>query len=518
MPSPTHSARATLRLAATGAAVLLAVTAIQAQPTPTESKDLQQADAELRRRVGPLIPSIGAALEGNNKDAQRAALGIIADVPVGMSLDARLPSALAAFLTRDDIDPELAAVGLRAFGRIPPSTADPIKGDPTKGDPGRVAELKRVVERHAKSNLVEVRRATVESLASCIQNGTPESKALAKARYFIDLCAVALPVLNDRLGDSDEAVQRGALDGIQATARILSDIYQFDAPPLGDEPKPKEGTSRFDQLRPVLRGLAASIPELARPLAARKPATRLAAARTLEVLAQTRRTILNAGIGDPTPPGDPFPEAWSPLRSALEPRLADPDPQVRLAVTQAMESLGDAFEARAYLRRATTDRIVFVRWAAARALGRSAPAKPETDAVAADVAALARLTNDPDPDVRTAALTALARFGPAAQSATDLVLTAAGRGDVEPRVAAVKALGALQTDADRTVPVLIAGLEHSDLRLRRVAAAGLTRYGPDAKAALPELRKAVASDDPELRLAAAEAILAIERVPKLKEL
>jgi hypothetical protein len=35
---------------------------------------------------------------------------------------------------------------------------------------------------------------------------------------------------------------------------------------------------------------------------------------------------------------------------------------------------------------------------------------------------------------------------------------------------------------------------------------------------LPELRKAVLSDDPDLRLAAAEAILAIERVPRMKEL
>jgi hypothetical protein len=51
-----------------------------------------------------------------------------------------------------------------------------------------------------------------------------------------------------------------------------------------------------------------------------------------------------------------------------------------------------------------------------------------------------------------------------------------------------------------------------------VAAAGLTRFGPNAKAALPELRKAVLSDDPELRLAAAEAILAIERVARMKEL
>jgi HEAT repeat protein len=212
------------------------------------------------------------------------------------------------------------------------------------------------------------------------------------------------------------------------------------------------------------------------------------------------------------------------LKPTLAERVRDSDPQVRLAVAQALESLADALDARELLRQATTDPSVFVRWTAARALGRSVPAKPDPAAVADDVNALAKLTVDADPDVRTAALNALARFGPAARSATDAVLAAASRGDIEPRVAGIKALGALQTDAGRTVPVLIEALRapqlrtQPDLRLQRVAAAGLTRFGANAKAALPELRKAVLSDDPELRLAAAEAILAIERGPRTKEL
>jgi HEAT repeat protein len=409
---------------------------------------------------------------------------------------------------RDAVDPELAAMGLRAYGRMVPDAP----------------ELARVAGRYGKAESAEVRRAAAEALGTATQSAAPALNSLADARYFIDVAAQAIPRLNDALGDRDETVQRAALDGVQGAARVVAELYANNAGALGDAARPPEGTSRFEPLRPVLRALAASVPQLAKPLSARDPATRLAAARTLESVAVTRRTVVTTQPRGELAPTDPFPDAWSSVRPALADRVKDPDPQVRLAAVQAMESLGDGLDTRELLRQATSDRVVFIRWAAARALGRSAPEKAATATVADDVAALARLVADPDPDVRTAALIALARFGPAAQSATDAVLAAASRGDIEPRVAAIKALGALQTDARRTVPILIAALRPSelrvqpDLRLQRAAAAGLTRFGPDAKAALPELRQAVLSDDQELRLAAAEAILAIERVPRIKEL
>lgn len=503
------SFRTALRAATTGAAVLLGGSAVQAQPgtaplgASQDLPDVSPADVELRRRLAPLVPTVRAALEGNNRDAQRAAIGIAADFPPAIAINARLPAVLATYLLRDGIDPELAAMGLRAYGRMSP--------DPT--------DLAKVAGRHLKAEQTEVRRAAAEALATSVLGSAPaQQKALAFSRDFADTAGAALPLLNTALEDRDGGVQRAALDGIASAARVVTDLYTFDPGPIGDEPPPKEGASRFDLLRPVTRGLAVSIPQLARPLTAPDPGTRQAAARTLETLAVTRRTVLSTRPVGEAPPADPFPEGWPALRPVLADRVKDPDPQTRLATTQAIESLGDAVDARDLLRQAAGDRVVFIRWAAARALGRTAPPKPVADRVADDVAALARLTADSDPDVRTAALTAIAKFGPAARSAADAVLTAAARGDVEPRVAAVRALGALQTEAGQTVPVLIAALRDPDLRLRRVAAAGLTRFGPDAKAALPELRQAVLSDDPELRLAAAEAILAIERVPRMKEL
>jgi hypothetical protein len=508
VPFPIPSLRTTLRLAATAAAILVAGSSLRAQPRAADTTDVTQSEDELRKRLAPLAPMAREALAGKDRDAQRAALGIAGDFPRDMANNARLTAAVAEFLLRDANDPELFAMGLRAYGRMSPPAPD----------------LARVVSRHMRADSAEVRRATAEALATAIQNSTPEGKQLGRARDFIETCGVALPPLAELLGDRDEGVERTAIDGVAFAARIVTDVYAFDAGPAVDEPKPKEGTSRFDQLRPVLRGLAATIPHLAKPLAGREPETRLAAARVTETVAVTRRTVMSVRPAGEPAAADPFPDAWTSLRPVLAERVHDPDAQVRLAVAEALESLGDALESRDLLRQATADRSVFVRWTAGRALGRSAPAKPVASGVADDVAALARLAADPDPDVRTAALIALARFGPAAQSATQAVLDAASRGDIEPRVAAVKALGSLQTDAARTVPVLIRALQEPqlrtqpDLRLQRVAAAGLTRFGPDAKAALPELRKAVLSDDAELRLSAAEAILAIERVPRMKEL
>jgi HEAT repeat protein len=456
------------------------------------------------------MPAVRAALQGNNVEAQRAALVIASEFPTALAVQFRLPPVLAEYLSGDVKSPELAALGLEAYGKMFHDDPDLRKFDLVP-PPGR--DLGRVVKKYVKSDSAQVRRAAAGALTSGIQGSTPSDKSIATSQYFVDVSVNALPMLPDLVTDPDGPTQRAAVDGVAGAARALTDLFRFGGT-IGEEPKPKEGEARFGPLRPVIEGLRPSLPKLAGPLDSDDPEMRLAAARTVEAVAVARRTILNT---QPTSP-DPFPINWSGFTPILEKRIKDPSSDVRLAITTALEWLGDSIDSRPLLRQLTTDRVVFVRWASARGLGEMAPPKPTAESVAADVAALARLTADSDPDVRTAALTALARFGPAAKSATDAVLAAATRGDVEPRVAAVKALGALQTEASQTVGVLITDLQDSDLRLRRAAAAGLTRFGPDAKAALPELRKAVLSDDPDLRLAAAEAILSIERTPKLKEL
>jgi HEAT repeat protein len=264
--------------------------------------------------------------------------------------------------------------------------------------------------------------------------------------------------------------------------------------------------------------MATAAAKIGTPLRSADPATRIAAAKTLESLAMVRKAIKNSGVPGEPPPVDPFAGGWKFIGESATAGMKDANPNVRLAMVEAIESLGDAIEARALMREATRDRVVFVRWAAARALGESAPDKPDATVYAPEIDSLARLLDDTDPDVRTAAINALGKFGPAAKSAAPKLLETVTKGDIEPRVAAVAALGAVGSDAATTVPILITGLQNRDLRLRRASAQGLVRFGAAAKSALPELRKALADPDADLRLAAAEAVLAIELKRRFKEL
>jgi hypothetical protein len=496
MTTTVHTFRVIARSGAFGILLLVGLaTPTFAQPPISDP----QSDAELRKRLEPLIPSFRAALAGDSADAQRATLSVFADIPASVAGDTGLAVALVKFLQRDIKDPEIVALALRSFGKSKPAAAD----------------LESVTSRFVDSEHTVIRRAAAECLSSSVFNSDPKRVADRTSAYFIDVSKRAAGLLGKAADDKDTVTQKHALGGIQSAANILTGLYTIDTEPTEIGAKPVDRQTKFG---PVIRALAAVVPKLSIPLASTDATTRIAAARTFESLAALRKAIQTSrGPGDPEIP-DPFAGGWPFVRDSLAKGLKDRDPHVRLAMTEAVESLGDAADVRRLVREVTNDRVTFVRWAAARTLGESAPHKAPAAEVAPDVEALTRLVDDPDLDVRAAAITALGKFGPAAKSASAKLLAAVGKGDIEPRVAAVTALGLIESDAESTVPVLITGLQNEDLRLRRAAATGLVRFGPAAKAALPELRKALADPDPELRLATAEAILAIEQKGKFKEL
>jgi len=468
------------------------------------------ADAELRRRLEPLVPTFRAALLGENIESQRATLAVIADIPPALAARTNLAGSLSAFLQKDHKDPEILALAIRSFGRSIPVFAD---ADMSKA---AAAEIGKILSKYVRSDHAIVRQAVAEAIGSAISNATPSVWSATRAEHFIAVCLQALPLVGTGIEDLSGATSRLALRVVQAISRNVNDLFTYYSDPIGVEPGLKDGEAQFPPLAPVIQAMAKEVPKLATPLAAAEAETRTAAARTLETLAVLRAKILErqgAGAGK-----DNFSAAWPVLRPVLEKRVKDENASVRLATMEAMESLGDAFEARAIMREATADSSAYVRWAAARALGKSASSTTDAKAAAPDVTALTKLVDDKDLDVRTAALVSLAKFGTKAKTASAKVLDAANRGDIEPRVIAVKALGAIESDAPPTVPVLIEGLKNKDDRLRRAAASGLVRFGPEAKEALPELRKALQSEDAELRLSAAEAILAIERKARLKDL
>ena len=518
-----------------------AVGPLAAQPAPGAAPVAGGAAADTRgesdvvKRLVTLVPSIRAALTGNNVEAQRAALSVIEAAPPGTVFGADLLPALRTFLGKEIADPELLALGLRALGKSLPNDND----------------LTAIVGKHVSSPNAVVRKAAADAMSFAIQNAAAGSLDISVGNMGAIL-TVLKPQLQTVLTDGDSASRKSALEGIRTAARRLTTFYV--ATPAG--PGPALG------VRNAAENLAALIPRLAAPdwedyetqnvlgrlmtnladfrrwaatgrmiesgvstlaelvgsfpgpLTDPDPATRALASRTVSALGELRR-VVRLTAQRPVTPIDPASEPIRNLVAGLADDLKHPDPAVRLAAASALETVADIPSAANALIPSATDSVVPIRWTVARAL-RPQVVEPRA-ALPVEIETLSRLAADKDLDVRNAALVSLEKHGAAGAAATPVVLRAAREGDVEPRMAAIKTLAALNSDAASTVPVLIEGLRQEDLRLRRAAASGLARFKADAKAALPELRRALQNPDPELRLGAAEAVLAIERQPKLSE-
>jgi HEAT repeat protein len=288
--------------------------------------------------------------------------------------------------------------------------------------------------------------------------------------------------------------------------------------------------------QPLARALGAQGPALARALEDSDPTVRLLVRRTLEDMAIDRLRILQRPSGPPGPapigllPAGPVNEKEPPLlasgeeseppevtadpllkglRSAL-PGLAaglkDSDVRIRLASLDVLEEMGpDAASVASAVIDATRDPNLFVRWAAARTIGKMGPVKVDRS-----VTELARLISDTDLDVRAIAARGLERYGPAAKAAVPALTRAVNVGDAEIRISIMRALQGIGPDAQSAVPVISRALSHSDSRVRRTAAEVLGRFGPAAKSAEPALRQALSDSEAEVRQAASDALLSID--------
>jgi HEAT repeat protein len=193
---------------------------------------------------------------------------------------------------------------------------------------------------------------------------------------------------------------------------------------------------------------------------------------------------------------------------ALAAQLAEPNVETRRAALETLEALGpDAAPAIGELVRALGDSDKFIRWAAARTLGKIGPMQEQ-----AVVLALAQLLTDGDLDVRLAAAAALERWGAAAKAAEPDLRRCVGSTDAELRRAALRALGAIGgPEAHAAIPEATAALADADARVRYTAARVLGKFGPVAKDATPALRQALEDESAEVQRAAGEALLNILR-------
>jgi HEAT repeat protein len=182
--------------------------------------------------------------------------------------------------------------------------------------------------------------------------------------------------------------------------------------------------------------------------------------------------------------------------------------ETRRAALDTLESLGpSAAPAAAALVGALADRDKFVRWAAARTLGRIGPVKGVTA-----MPALTLLLTDPDLDVRLAATVALEHWGVAAQPAVPDLCRIVRATDPELRLAAIRALGAIGGPEGRLILAeLTAATADPDTRVRQLAIQTLGQFGPLARDAVPALRWALRDEDAQVQKAAGQALLNILR-------
>jgi HEAT repeat protein len=348
----------------------------------------------------------------------------------------------------------------------------------------------------------EVRRLCADAL---LQVGTSLNTKLRSAELVATLHKQFRPVV-DALWEQTAALSKASRDADPEVRRMALRVLE------------EMGDVRVHWVHPETLPVA-PIPEIRPPL---KPGPRTQAAPAgmgevqLTYLAQPAPA---KAPGEPPPLGDAIP--------ALMRALQDPEVRIRLAAVDALEAItartgndtlaqemgkGPAAAAARGLTRALTDPDRFVRWAAARTLGKTAPLNDAQDGPqveAAAVAGLARLLSDRDPDVRLRTALALEHFGKAAQSAVPALAVAASRGDLEARISASHAIEMIGGHAAEAVPALALGLTDPSVRLRRTVASALDAYGADARQARPALNRALADDDPEVRRLVSNALIKI---------
>jgi HEAT repeat protein len=340
----------------------------------------------------------------------------------------------------------------------------------------------------------------------------------------------AVEVAGPGSGDADAQVRRLCLEAIKAAAVALHSVLPnpFDQMPRPGEPM-TDFQKRFlaeaqktlkleqEQFLPLVKALKAQSQAIHTGLQDADEGVIREAAGVIEELAVVNQRLrareasipqLVNGELKPAVVEDHFGKDLRAAVPLLAKQLAHPSVDVKLAVLYALETLDrDAAPAVDAVVKALDDANPFVRWGAARALGRMAGfGGPE---VVKAVTALGKHLSDENGRVRTTAAVALARYGPAAKSAVKDLAAAVQKGDSNVSQLAMRALAAIGAEAKPALPELIEALTAKEAPVRLAAARTLGQLGPVAKEALPRLRVAMDDADAAVSLAAADAILAI---------
>jgi HEAT repeat protein len=358
------------------------------------------------------------------------------------------------------------------------------------------------------------RRAAAGGLANLVWTALQSATANRAARVGgvsrKDLVAVAktvVPVAGRGLGDPDPEVRRLSLEAV-AQAAAAFDRLVLDPRFRGLVEESADPRAQLQEevadLLPLIRVLADQGPGLLRALEDPDGRLRQIAGRALEDLAAGRQRLNRRanGLGVvPSPDGsltgekprpNPLLEKLQTTLPALIAQVNGPDVRARRRAIDVLETLGPAAAPAApALVGALADSDRFVRWAAARTLGKLGPVEPATA-----VPALERLLADADLDLCRAAAGTLERYGPAARPALAGLLRALQAPDAELRVAVIRTLRSIHSDGADVVAALRAAAADRDGRVRQIAGDVLAKL---EAAQRPEPRKEPALDPSEFQ-------------------
>jgi len=381
---------------------------------------------------------------------------------------------------------------------------------------------------------VQVRRAVVEGLARRTQllewlaRGSHQFKGVHRETEKVqeDILSILAEALT---ANKDRTVRRVCLEVIQ---RRAEHVPIPELPPQELSPDRRFGKGRVvpDPLSRQLLFFSRIIPAVAGLLKEEDRSLVLQACEVLEAVTATRqhlravaadqeRSRLPPGTADTDREQPRQPEGDDPIVSQfkkgplemLAQLTKHEDIERRLAALYVLEELQqEAAPVVAEVASSMKDADPFVRWAAARVLGKMAPKEAQKA-----VGALAGCVKDINGDVRITVLAALERYGPEAAPVIKDVRGLLGQGDLATQRWAARVLRAIGPKARlEATPGLLKLLAAENVELRQAAVQALQAFGPADEVSKPALLKALNDSDPTTRRIAWEILLQQESSPK----
>jgi HEAT repeat protein len=401
----------------------------------------------------------------------------------------------------------------------------------TQLDPQKVVEALATLLGDEK---LAVKQAAAEALKRQARGADPRPGELGPRprapEMTLAFCKAIVPAAAKGLGDEDvsrdcaEAIKQAA-GGVNAALGSLQQQLapmQLPVPPMPVKPgfgggAPPDGPplEPWRMFRPAANALGDGVAPLLPLLKNENAERRVQGCQALGAIAATRARMLRVA-GDGATLAKALGGKEDPLLVGLKgavPELAacaeHKNVEVRLEALYVLEDLGpDAAPAAGTVAKTVKDEDPFVRWAAARVLGKMAP-----NAANVAVAALATLVADDNGDVRITGLAALERYKREALGAVKEVSQAVKARDEQTRLWAVRVLAAISPKGGtQTSDALTEALSprESSVAVRRAAVAALAQFGKSNEKVAATLRTALADSDSEVRRTAGEALLAEE--------